>query len=73
MNHTLDSLAIALRGMPRDASILIETPDGLRPLVLVSATHVAEADGSLQAVSGGGRYAIVLHAGDEQPRGGTVT
>ena len=26
--HTLDTLAHALRGMPRDAPILVELPDG---------------------------------------------
>jgi len=32
MNHTLHSLAFALRGMPRDALMLIQTADGLRLL-----------------------------------------
>jgi hypothetical protein len=49
--------------MPRDAPILIQTRDGLRPVVLVSATHIGETDTGLRDVAGGsgGRYAIVLH------------
>ena len=53
MKRTLNSLAYALRGMPRDAPILIQTADGLRPVVLVGATHVAEGDTGLRDVAGG--------------------
>ena len=65
--HTLDSLAFALKGMPRDALMLIETPDGLRPIALVSATYVADTDAGLRerpGSSGRARYAIVLHPGE---------
>jgi hypothetical protein len=37
MRHTLDTLAAASRGMPREAPILVETPEGVRRVSLVSA------------------------------------
>jgi hypothetical protein len=69
MPHTLHTLAAALRGMPRDAPILVETQEGLRRVSLVSATYVREQDGGLESGSKGegGQYAIVLHL---EPRDG---
>jgi hypothetical protein len=55
---TLDQLAQAMRGMPRDALIMIRTPEGLRRLVWVKATHIDD-DGT-DASASSGRYAIIL-------------
>jgi hypothetical protein len=48
---TLDQLANALRHMPRNAPMLVETPDGLRPIRMVRAGWVRE-DGSPGTESG---------------------
>jgi hypothetical protein len=53
---TLDELAAALRGIPRDASMFIQGPDGrLRPLVSVRGMHTAE-----RPMPAGVKYAVVL-------------
>jgi hypothetical protein len=60
MPMTLDELAAALRGMPRDAYMLIQGQDGrLRPLLRVRGMHTAE-----RPVPAGAKYAVVLVAGD---------
>jgi hypothetical protein len=52
---TLDELAAALRGIPRDASMFIQGPDGrLRPLVSVRGMHTAE-----RPMPAGVKYAVV--------------
>jgi hypothetical protein len=38
---SISQLANAFRGIPRDAYVLLETPAGLKPIRLVSVTHVA--------------------------------
>ncbi len=37
---TLDQLAQAMRGMPRDALIVVRTPEGLREVRLVKPCYV---------------------------------
>jgi hypothetical protein len=61
MTFTLDKLARAMRGMPRDARIMIRLPGGkLVELDLVTATHT-RTDSTDETVAGdGGRYTIVL-------------
>ena len=58
--HTLDTLAHALRGMPRDAPILVELPDGrLVPVRLVRIIAVGPG-ATQQTTAGTGRTGIVL-------------
>jgi len=60
---TLDQMAAALRGMPRDAPILLQLPDGrLGEIEGVRPTHVSARDGGLEAEAHGAVYAIVLVA-----------
>jgi hypothetical protein len=64
MPHTLATLAVALRGMPRGAPILAATPDGLRRVSLGErAPYVRDEGGRLEGAPGAstGQYAIVLH------------
>ncbi len=59
---TLDQLAAALRGMPRDAPMLVRLQDGaFRGIRRIRPMHVA-ADGNevLQGGSDGTLYAITL-------------
>ncbi|HTC12165.1 MAG TPA: hypothetical protein VK726_25670 [Acetobacteraceae bacterium] len=64
---TIAGLAAALRGMPRGARLLIDTPGGLN-LRWVSPAHVRAAqDGSSVAASAAGEYAVVLHPEGRQP------
>jgi hypothetical protein len=65
---TLDQLAQAMRGMPRNALIMIRTPEGLRRLVWVKAMHVG-SDGSEGRPGSGGQYAIILEHDGLEPRG----
>ena len=60
---TLHELAVWMRGMPRDAPILIRLPDGrLVHIDHVSATYARDTDDGLADGPAGsaGRYAIVL-------------
>ena len=64
---TIAGLAAALRGMPRDARLLIDTPEGLKDLRWVKPAHVrATQDGATEA-SAAGDYAIVLYPEGRQP------
>jgi hypothetical protein len=63
---TLDQLAPAMRGTPRDALIMIRTPEGLRRLVWVKATHLGEDETETRAGSGA-RYAIILEHDGLEP------
>jgi hypothetical protein len=65
---TTAELGAALRGIPRDARVVIDTPDGLRELRLVQAVHAwADQDGKL--VAGRiGDYAMVLYPEGRPPR-----
>jgi hypothetical protein len=65
---TIAGLAAALRGMPRDARLLIDTPEGLKDLRWVKPAHVRAAaqDGATEA-SAAGDYAIVLYPEGRQP------
>jgi hypothetical protein len=56
---TIAGLAAALRGMPRSARLLIDTPEGLKNLRWVSPAHSA-ARSTEAAASTAGEYAIVL-------------
>ena len=55
---TLDQLAQAMRGMPRDALIMIRTPEGLREVRLVKPCYVRD-DGTPRSAAAGARYAII--------------
>lgn len=51
---TIANLAEALRGIPRDAVIMLETPDGLKPLRMVSGAHGSRSgDGALTPLAAG--------------------
>jgi hypothetical protein len=56
---TLDQLARALRGTPREARMLVATTDGLRPIVLVRSGWV-RGDGTMGPDGGEAVYSIVL-------------
>jgi hypothetical protein len=65
--HTLDSLARALRGMPRDAPILVRMPDGslrqvrnMRPLYIMADRSENPAGATLN----GQQYAISFEVDD---------
>jgi hypothetical protein len=64
MTFTLDTLAQALRGMPRDARMLIQLPDGaLAEIDHVRPGHVGmRDDGTLETRQStqGAHYGIVL-------------
>jgi hypothetical protein len=64
---TIDDLAHALRGMPRDAVLLIDTPDGPQPLRMCRGAHARRRDdGGVEALANGAStvgevgYAIIL-------------
>lgn len=65
---TLDQLAQAMRGMPRDALIMIRAPQGLRKVVWVKSTRIGD-DGTEAGASSGGRYAIILEHDGIEPKG----
>ncbi len=51
---TLNDLAAALMGMPRDAVMMIDTPDGPRELRRVRGAHGRRRDdGALASLEGG--------------------
>lgn len=63
---TLDALANSLRGMPRDAPILIRMPDGsLRPVIGVRPAHLSGDQQELPegSYTGAALYAITLEVG----------
>lgn len=67
---TIADLAAALRGMPRSARLLIDTPDGLRELRMIAPTHLAvAADGTVSgSVAGdGAEYGVVLFPAGREP------
>ncbi len=59
---TIADLANALRGIPRDALVLIDTPDGPRRLCMVAGSHVADREGRMVRHSQSERYAVILQA-----------
>jgi hypothetical protein len=67
MTMTIADLAAALRGMPRGARLLIDTPEGLKDLRWVSPTHVRAAQDGNAAAATAGEYAIVLYPEGRQP------
>ena len=62
MTFTLDKLAHAKRGMPRDARIMIQLPGGkLVELALVRPMYTrADSNDETVPAAPGGRYTIVL-------------
>ena len=59
---TIDDLAHALRGMPRDAAFWVQTVDSLCPVVGITPTHVREG-ASGHETSTAGAYGLVLSLG----------
>ena len=60
---TLNKLAQALRGMPRDGRMLIRLPDGgLVDIDHVTAAYVGDDDKAQSGPGGGGQYGIILVA-----------
>jgi hypothetical protein len=68
LGMTLDKLAQAMRGMPRDALIMIRTPQGLREVRLVKPGYIRD-DGEPGMAGTGARYAIVLDDNAWEPIG----
>ncbi len=54
--------ASALRSIPRDALVLIDTPDGPKRLRMVVGTHVGEREGRIVQRAQSERYAVILQA-----------
>ncbi len=59
---TIADLANALRGIPRDALVLIDTPDGLKRLRMVVGTRVGKREGRILRHVEFERYAVILQA-----------
>jgi hypothetical protein len=60
MSFTLEKLAQALRGIPRDAFMLVRMPDGtLRHIEMLRSIKIAEGEGEAAAAREG-RYAITF-------------
>ena len=59
---TIADLANALRGISRDALVLIDTPDGPKRLRMVAGSYVGEREGGMERRAQSERYAIILHA-----------
>ena len=58
---TLDGLARALRGMPRDARMMVRLPDGsLRDIAIVRPVLLGGDGAVLSVASGQGTYTITL-------------
>lgn len=57
---TIADLANALRGIPCDALVLIDTPDGLKRLCMVAGTRVAEREGRIVQHVKFEWYAVIL-------------
>ncbi len=63
---TIDDLAHAPRGMPRDAAFWVGTPNGLRPVVGIAPTYVRQGTNGHEA-STAGAYGLVLSLGGVSP------
>ncbi len=63
---SIDDLAKALRGMPRDAAFWVDTPDGVRPVVGITPGHVRTGAGGPEA-SLAGACDLVLRLGGTLP------
>ena len=59
---TIADLANALRGIPRDALVLIDTPDGPKRLRMVVGTRVGECEGKMVRHPEFKRYTVILQA-----------
>ena len=59
---TIADLANALRGIPRDALVLIDTPDGPKRLRMVAGTRVGEREVKMVRHPKFERYAVILQA-----------
>ena len=57
---TIADLAGALKGIPRDALVLIDTPTGPKRLRMVTTTRVAERNGEVVEHAAFERYAVIL-------------
>ena len=64
---TIAGLAAALRGMPRDARLLIDTPEGLKDLRWVKPAHVRAAQDGATEAGTAGEFAIVLYPLGREP------
>ena len=60
IEHTINSLANALRGVPRSAPVYVRTADGLKHVEFVRLIRVAS--NGRQTEGGSGETAIVLEA-----------
>ena len=59
---TVAALANALRGIPRDALVLIDTPDGPKRLRMMVGTRVGEREGKMVWHPEFERYTVILQA-----------
>jgi len=59
---TIVDLANALRGIPRDALVLIDTPDGPKRLRMVAGSYIGERKGGMERRAQSERYAVILQA-----------
>ena len=57
---TVAALANALRGILRDALVLIDTPDGPKRLRMVAGSYVGEREGRMVRRGQSERYAVIL-------------
>jgi hypothetical protein len=65
MPFTLEKLAQALRGIPRDAFMLVRMPDGtLRHIAMLRPVKVADSEDDTAEVREG-RYAITFELADK--------
>lgn len=62
MSMTIADLAAAIKGVPRDAYVLIATPYGPLPLRMVEIVHVAEHDGEVVQHAAAERSSVILKA-----------
>lgn len=62
MPMTIADLAAALGGIPRNAYVLIDTPNRPRPLAMVQIIHVAEQGGEVIQHAAAERPGIVIKA-----------
>jgi len=66
---TIEDLARALRGMPRDAAFWVEAAGSLRPVVGIASTRVRTGAGGPEA-STAGAFGLVLRVGGRVALGG---
>ncbi len=59
---TIADLANALRSIPRDSLVLIDTPDGLKRLQVVERARVGERQGRIMRHVEFERCAVILYA-----------